>query len=399
MGVKKGVAPNRNFTQIPNDLIRNRDVSDGAFRLICWITSHSEGFDISFSGIRAALGYGRDGLRSIIKNAEDNNYLVRVRTRDEETGQFDWDYHIFAHQQDAIAFRDLVFQQDSTAIDGSSTPGGTIDGSATSGSASGGSPTGGADHPHKEYIDIEDKSKKDKFKNTPLSPPAGGGACEKKSSGIRSEKEEDQAVAVEVEIATETQEEIQARIHSSVEREKSEIQARNSNPGQNQKGAAARDNKTKSNLVHINRGARLTQNESTEFGVFLEAYLSEKPSNFVKHSVLSEKHIKTIRKLVKTYGDRSLEIFSAALTWCREQDDNWWRTTGKFSLDNLCSNGKLFEYADKHFDSMESDPKYEARVKGKAPSLDKKRVSPAVQAREDEEYEKFRQLLKNTKII
>ena len=102
MVVKKGVAPNQNFTQISNDLIRNKKVSDGAFRLICWVTSHSDGFDISFTGIRAALGYGRDGLRSIIKNAEENNYLVRQRSRDEQTGQFDWDYYIFANQQDAI---------------------------------------------------------------------------------------------------------------------------------------------------------------------------------------------------------------------------------------------------------------------------------------------------------
>jgi hypothetical protein len=66
-------------------------------------------------------------------------------------------------------------------------------------------------------------------------------ACEKKSSDIRPE-EEDQAVAVEVEIVTETEEEIQAKPHSSVEKEKSEIQARNSNPGEELIAAPARDN-------------------------------------------------------------------------------------------------------------------------------------------------------------
>jgi hypothetical protein len=171
MGVKKGVAPNRNFTQVPNDLIRDRKVSDGAFRLICWITSHSDGFDVSFSAIQSALGYGRDGLRSIIKNAEQNNYLVRARSRDPRTGQFDWDYHIFANKEDAIAFRQFIFEE---SIDAPTIDGFTTDGLATPGLPTGGSANGGSAHPHKEYKEEKKQSKENKEKeHTPANGDFG----------------------------------------------------------------------------------------------------------------------------------------------------------------------------------------------------------------------------------
>lgn len=334
MGVKKGVALNRSFTQIPNDLIRNRGVSDGAFRLICWITSHTDGFDVSFSGIRAALGYGRDGLRSIIKNAEENNYLVRVRTRDEKTGQFDWDYHIFASQQDAIAFRE--------SIDGLTTPGVTIDGSAVGGSPTGGSATGGSDYPHKEYKEEEKQSKKEQSKNTPLTPQ--GEECVT------------QSVLVEV-----VEEEADVNSSTFALNPPSLTETNKTLPEDKDSGHVATKQKKNRSL-------------NNELQVFLDAYQAEKPSNFTNHRELSDKHTKALSKLVSKYKERSLDIFVAALTWCREQEGDWWRNK-PLSLDNLMSNGKLVEFADKHFDAMDSDPAYCDRVNGRQISFDAKRTN------------------------
>lgn len=270
MGVKKGIAPNRNFTQIPNDLIRNQEVSDGAFRLICWITSHTDGFDISFSGIRSALGYGRDGLRSIIKNAEENNYLVRVKTRDETTGQFDWDYHIFANQQDAITFRE--------SIDGLAAPGVTIDGSAVGGSPTGGTPTGGSGHPHKEYKDVEQQSKKDQLKNTPPTPSVVERAKPPNVSGVVASKqreviEESGAITVEVEVIPE---ESQDKVSREIETNNSSISLTKLNPGEERIYATARDNSTTlSRLIEKFEAGEVTKLPPHELKMLSEAMIGD----------------------------------------------------------------------------------------------------------------------------
>lgn len=103
--------------------------------------------------------------------------------------------------------------------------------------------------------------------------------------------------------------------------------------------------------------------------VFFDAYIAEKPSNFTNHRELSEKHVKAIQKLVAQYKERSLNIFVGALTWCREQDSNWWRDK-PLSLDELFSNGKVISYADKHFHALETDSAYCDRVEGRAVSKD-----------------------------
>jgi len=92
------------YTKLPNELIRNKNISDGAFRFICWIVSHSEGFKISFKSIENQLGYGRAKMRSIISEAEENNYLVRVKIRNEK-GQFEQDYYVFSDVEDCIDFK------------------------------------------------------------------------------------------------------------------------------------------------------------------------------------------------------------------------------------------------------------------------------------------------------
>ncbi|MBD2364663.1 hypothetical protein H6G36_26405 [Anabaena minutissima FACHB-250] len=102
--VVAGKSLKKNYTPISNSLIRNSEIDDSTFRLICWMTSHDEGFEINFNNIQTALGYGRDKLRKILKNAEHYNYLVRRKIRT-CGGLFDCEYHIFKDCDDAIAFR------------------------------------------------------------------------------------------------------------------------------------------------------------------------------------------------------------------------------------------------------------------------------------------------------
>lgn len=311
MGVKKGIAPNRNYTQVPNDLIRNRSVSDGAFRLICWITSHADGFDISFSGIRAALGYGRDGLRSIIKNAEQNNYLVRIRSRDDITGQFDWDYHIFAHQQDAIAFRE--------SMDGLPTPGDTMDGSARGGSPTGGSPTGGSDHPHKEYKEEENQSKENKpEKDSPCSPPGDMSAPE---------------VSVEVEILGQEEEAIATP--STEPPKQLPLLDENSNPGKDKNSA---------------RRVATKNNVDCDYQVLVDLYNEYKPALWRKCQLTSDRE-KALKRQFNQLGDKLAQAMIDALKWA-ESDDFWSGRKGqrlgtgkKFDLDSLFYQNRVQKWA------------------------------------------------------
>ncbi|MGH7998131.1 MAG: helix-turn-helix domain-containing protein, partial [Brasilonema sp.] len=105
MGKMHKAAASDHFTKVSNKLIRDKKVTDGAFRLICWIFSHDDGFSVSFAGITKALGYGKDKIKSIVKNAEQNDYLVRIKTNDSKTGLIDWDYYVFPTQEETISFR------------------------------------------------------------------------------------------------------------------------------------------------------------------------------------------------------------------------------------------------------------------------------------------------------
>ncbi|MBD2248401.1 hypothetical protein [Nostoc sp. FACHB-888] len=102
-----GKSPKNHYTPISNALIRNPEIDDGTFRLICWMTSHTEGWEVNFNSIKNSLGYGRDKLRKILKTAETQNYLVRRKIRN-QAGLFDFEYHIFKDTDSAIAFRESL---------------------------------------------------------------------------------------------------------------------------------------------------------------------------------------------------------------------------------------------------------------------------------------------------
>lgn len=125
MGFRNG-KPSKQFTAIPNSLIRDHNVTDSTFRLISWVASHDENFDINFTVIEKHLGYKRDKIRNAIKNAEQNDYLVRVQENNPNNGKFDWQYYIFTSKEDTKLFR-----ENHSSIGESSVSGSSIGGSST----------------------------------------------------------------------------------------------------------------------------------------------------------------------------------------------------------------------------------------------------------------------------
>jgi hypothetical protein len=191
--IRKGGSPSSGYTKLPNELIRNLKISDGTFRLISWVHSHIDGFHVSFPNIKSSLGYGREKLRAIITEAEQNNYLVRVKIQDEK-GRYDWDYHVFAEASECKLFK-LEHGIDTSYPEGvnpSVVQPSVVQPSVVQPSVVqpvDGSPVGGCDPPHKKNIKSKDQKLEDQGKKFPPNPQT--------ESGEKGE-EKSQPIAVEI---------------------------------------------------------------------------------------------------------------------------------------------------------------------------------------------------------
>jgi hypothetical protein len=358
-----GKSPNKHFTPISNTLIRNSEIDDSTFRFICWMTSHDEGFEVNFATIQNSLGYGRDKLRKILKNAEIYNYLVRRKFRS-QGGLFDFEYYIFKDTEDAISFRKSLPEEE-LARDlfsgGGETRGGLTRGGSTGGGRTrGGRTRGGESDPHKEeqYREEQIKEEKKREKDSPTPQP--------EPLAVESEdffKPE----PLEPEPATQNPKPQQLTLLPI----QPESLHQSDSPSCGSIVPGSFDNHEQSNKS-TRTEKRITDQQLS--CLFLEAYNANKPSNFTEHTKINLEHLRKIKSLLKDFPDTAMTMFADALTWVREQDDGWWRQK-QFSLSNLMTNSKILDYADKHATAMKYDPKYQARVEGKAPSMDKGRFS------------------------
>ncbi|MBE9036023.1 hypothetical protein [aff. Roholtiella sp. LEGE 12411] len=367
--VVAGKSPRGHYTQISNALIRNSEIDDSTFRLICWMTSHDEGFEVNFTNIQISLGYGRDKLRKILKNAEIHNHLIRRKIRT-SSGLFDFEYHVFKDTEDAIAysraegiaFRESLPQAELTSdlfSGGGSTRGGL---------SGGGSTRGGQSTPvyiEEQYKENQKEEEKKREEDSPT-PQA-------ESIAVESEdffKPEPLVLKPEpLTLRPETQNPKPQQL--TLLTTQSESSHQKDNPSSRSTVPGLFDNHEQANKSTRSE-KRVTDEQIC--CLFLEAYNANKPSNFTEHRQINAEHIKKIKHLVKDFPDIAIEMFADALVWVREQEDGWWRQK-QFSLSNLMTNGKILDYADKHATAMKYDAKYRARVEGKAPSMDKGRFS------------------------
>ncbi len=186
--IRKGGSPSSGYTKLPNELIRNLKISDGTFRFISWVHSHIDGFHVSFTSIKSSLGYGREKLRSIISEAEQNNYLVRVKIQDEK-GRYDWDYHVFAEVSECKLFK-LEHGMNTSYPEG-------VNPSVVQPSVVqpvDGSPVGGCAPPHKKNIKSKDQKEKKQGENSPHSQTENGEKGEEKSQPVEVEIFESESV-------------------------------------------------------------------------------------------------------------------------------------------------------------------------------------------------------------
>jgi DNA-binding MarR family transcriptional regulator len=80
-----------NFTIIPNEIIRNKSLSDRARFIFCYMASMPDDWKFYQSAMAKELGYTKDTLRKYIEELLETGYLNREQRR--ETGKFDsYDY-------------------------------------------------------------------------------------------------------------------------------------------------------------------------------------------------------------------------------------------------------------------------------------------------------------------
>jgi hypothetical protein len=78
---------NQPFAQIPNEAIRNPEITTGAFRLLAYLMSHQDGYELTYGQIERQTGMGRYAINEGIKNLEKTGWL-RTEATKMANGQF-----------------------------------------------------------------------------------------------------------------------------------------------------------------------------------------------------------------------------------------------------------------------------------------------------------------------
>jgi predicted transcriptional regulator len=75
---KENSAP---YAQIPNELIRDPRVSQSGFRLMAYLMSHSEGYELTIEQIQRETGLGRHSINEGRKNLEELGWLETMQSK------------------------------------------------------------------------------------------------------------------------------------------------------------------------------------------------------------------------------------------------------------------------------------------------------------------------------
>jgi predicted transcriptional regulator len=75
------------FAQVPNSAIRDPEISPNAFRLLAYLMSHKEGYELTYGQIERQTTLGRYAINEAIKVLTEKGWLRTERTK-KDNGQF-----------------------------------------------------------------------------------------------------------------------------------------------------------------------------------------------------------------------------------------------------------------------------------------------------------------------
>jgi len=70
-----------NFTQVPNDWVRDKRLSLKSIGLLAQLLSHSEGWSVTIGSLARSNGCGKHIIRAAVQELEDAGYLKRKQLR------------------------------------------------------------------------------------------------------------------------------------------------------------------------------------------------------------------------------------------------------------------------------------------------------------------------------
>ena len=84
-----------NYTTIDNNIFKNKNLSLKARGLLATMLSLPEKWDYTVSGLCSILKDGKSSIQSALKELEENGYLVRIQTKDENGRFSSTDYTLY----------------------------------------------------------------------------------------------------------------------------------------------------------------------------------------------------------------------------------------------------------------------------------------------------------------
>ena len=90
-----------NFTILPNNILKNKDMSLKAIGLLCKMLSLPEDWDYSVEGLCRICKEGQTAINAALKELKDNRYLVVRKLNSSESGKgvFAYEYCVYEEPQ------------------------------------------------------------------------------------------------------------------------------------------------------------------------------------------------------------------------------------------------------------------------------------------------------------
>ena len=94
---KVTVKIDKNFTTIPNEILKNREMSLKAKGLLITMLSLPEEWNYTVEGLSKILKEGRDSIRAALSELEEFSYLTRERKRDSRGQLSEIEYFVYQY--------------------------------------------------------------------------------------------------------------------------------------------------------------------------------------------------------------------------------------------------------------------------------------------------------------
>lgn len=103
-------SPDSNFTRVPNELLRNPNITIKAKGILAILLSNRKGWKSYKSTLKSYMKEGIDAINSGIKELEELGYIIRLRYRNPQSKKFVGTLWVYTDNPDKINLEDALEQ-------------------------------------------------------------------------------------------------------------------------------------------------------------------------------------------------------------------------------------------------------------------------------------------------